>query len=47
MDVKQWLKTILHEFPDSMVQNSFTGSGCYYEGGIDYSAETESESDFE
>ena len=28
-----------------IVKNSLTGSGYYFEDGIDYSAETESESD--
>ena len=40
----QWLKTIYGEFPVSIVQNSFMGSGCYYEDGILYSKETESNS---
>ncbi len=40
-----WLKEIWDEFPVEIVKNSFTGSGYYFEDGIDYSGETESESD--
>ena len=43
--VLNWLKKIWKEFPTQIVQNSFTGSGYFYEDGIDYSGETESESD--
>ena len=44
-DVLIWLKEIWDEFPVEIVKNSFTGSGYYFEDGIDYSGETESESD--
>ena len=33
------------EFPIQIVRNSFTASGYFYENGIDYFGETESESD--
>ena len=45
MDILQWLKNILDKFLVSTAQNSFTGSEYYYENGIDYSGEIESESD--
>ena len=43
-DVLLWLKKIWEEFPVEIVKNSFTGSGYYFEDGIDYSGEMESES---
>ena len=44
-DVLNWFKEIWDKFLVEVVKNSFTGSGYYFEDGIDYSAETESESD--
>ena len=46
-DVLLWLKQIWDEFPSEIVRKSFTGSGCVYEEGVDYSGETETESDSE
>ena len=46
-DVCDWLKKIWAVFPVEIVKNSFTGSGYYYIDGIDYTGETESESDLE
>ena len=43
-DVILWLKKIWEEFPVEMMKNSFTGSEYCFEDGIDYSGETESES---
>ena len=45
MNLLQSAYTIWHEFLNSIVQNSFTGSGFYYKNGIDCIGETESESD--
>ena len=44
-DVLNWLRTIWEAFPPSIVQNSFTGSGYYYEDNVDYSGDTESDSE--
>ena len=44
-DVLIWLKRIWDEFPVEIVKNSFTGSGYLFEDGIDYSGETESETE--
>ena len=41
--VLEWLKIILYEFLDVIVQNSFTGSGYYYKDRIDYSGKAESD----
>ena len=46
-DVLQWLKKIWHGFPNEIVQNSFKGCGYVFEDGIDYSMETESDSEIE
>ena len=44
-DVLNWLKEIKDKFRVEIVKNSFTGSGYNFEDVVDYSAETESESD--
>ena len=44
-DVLNWLKKIWNEFPNQIAWNSFTASSYFYEGGIDYSGETQFESD--
>ena len=44
-DVLNWLKTIWEAFPPSIVQNSFTGSGYYFEDNADYSGDTDSDSE--
>ena len=46
-DVFEWVKKIWEKFPVEIVKNSFIGSGYYFEEGIDYSGETESESDID
>ena len=46
-DILIWLKTIWEEFPIEIVKNSFLGSGYFYEDGVDYSGDTESESDID
>ena len=46
-DVLEWLSQIWEQFPSEIVKNAFTGSGYVYEEGIDYSGETESDSDAE
>ena len=42
-----WLKEIWEQFPLEMVQNSFTGSGYFFENTVDYSGDTGSESEVE
>ena len=42
-----WLKKIWKEFPITIVHNSFTGNGYYFEDGVDYSVGTESDSDLD
>ncbi len=42
-----WMKTIRDEFPINIVQNSFTRCSYVFENQIDYSMDTESESDNE
>ena len=44
-DVLNWLKNIWEAFSPSIVQNSFTGSGYYYEDNFDYNGDTASDSD--
>ena len=46
-DMLLWLKTIWESFPTEIVQFSFTGSGYYFEDNVDYSGDTESESEAE
>ena len=46
-DILLWLRKIWKEFPVSIVRNSCIGSGYYYEDGIDYNGETESDSDID
>ena len=46
-EILQWLEVIWEEFPIEIVKNSFTGSGYVYEDGVDYSGETESDSETE
>ncbi len=46
-EIVRWLKAIWEEFPIQIVKNSFRGSGYFFEDTIDYSGETESESDVE
>ena len=46
-DVLEWLKKIWHEFPVEIVQNSFKGCGYVFEDDVDYSMDTESESECE
>ena len=43
--VLNWLKAIRDEFPSYIVQDSFTGSGYFYEGNVHYSGDTESDSE--
>ena len=44
-DILNWLKEIWDTYPVEIVTNPFTGSGYYFEHGIDWSAEMESESE--
>ncbi len=46
-NVLLWLKQLWDEFPVQIVQNSFKGCGYAFEYGIDYSGDTDSESDEE
>ena len=45
IDVFNWFKKFWSEFPNQVFQNSSTATGYFYEDGIDYSGETESEID--
>ena len=42
-----WLKEIWEWFPLQIVKNLFGGSGYFVEDTVDYSGDTESESDVE
>ena len=44
-DVACWLKEIWDEFPTEIVKNPSTGKGCFFENPVDYSGDTESESE--
>ena len=44
-DIVNWLDEIWQQFPVQIVKNSFRGSGYFFENTVDYSGETESESD--
>ena len=44
-DIVEWLDEIWQQFPFQIVENPFRGSGYFFEDTIDYSDETESESD--
>ena len=44
-DVLNWLKEVWDKIRVGIDKNSFTESRYYFEDGVDYSAETESESD--
>ena len=46
-DIVGWLKQIWDEFPVQIVKNSFTGSGYFYEDTVDYSGDTESDSELD
>ena len=46
-DILLWLRKIWREFSVSIVRYLFVGSGYYYEDGIDYNRETESDSDID
>ena len=41
------LKERWEQFPLEIIKNSFTGSGYFFEDTVDYSGDTESESDVE
>ena len=46
-DTVGWLKEIWDQFRVEIVKNSFTGSGYFFEDTVDYSRDTESESDIQ
>ncbi len=46
-DVVLWLQNLWTNFETEIVQNSFRGSGYFFEDGVDYGMETENESDNE
>ncbi len=45
VDVVEWLNEVWNNFQSDIVRNSFRGSGYYYDTNVDYSMETESESE--
>ena len=47
LDILNWLKQMWIEFPIGIVQNSFKGCGYVLEDELDYSMDTESESELE
>ena len=42
-----WLKEIWDEVPIKITENSFTGSTYFFEDAVEYSRDTESESEIE
>ena len=44
-NIAEWPEEIWQQFPVQIVKNSFRGSGYFFKDTIDYSGETESESD--
>ena len=46
-DVACWLKKICDELAIEITKNSFTVNGYFFEDTVDYSGDTESESDVE